>query len=274
MNVRMVNAVFEDAKRPEFDAEANTERFLKAIPEYVDHGVRAFTINLQGGMPGYEGAVNSAFDAVGNLRGPYLRRVRRVIEACDQHGAVVFLGCYYQRQDQVLKDDEAVRAGVVNVAQWIKGCGFRNVVLEIANEFGHDGFDHRLLKTAAGQVELIELAKKTHPKLLVSTSGLGDGSLPKDVARAADFLLIHFNGTSLENIPSRIKTLKEFGKPIVCNEDAKTGIAGAKAAELCVTNGASWGLMAEKVNQHYPFSFRGAKDDERVYAAMKKLTSP
>jgi hypothetical protein len=274
MNVRMVNAVFEDAKRPEFDAEANTERFLKAIPEYVGHGVRAFTINLQGGMPGYEGAVNSAFDANGNLRGPYLRRVRRVIEACDQHAAVVILGCYYQRQDQVLKDDDAVRAGVVNVAQWIKGCGFRNVVLEIANEFGHDGFDHRLLKTAAGQGELIELARKTHPNLMVSTSGLGDGSFPKEVARVADFLLIHFNGTSLENIPSRIKELKGFGKPIVCNEDAKTGVAGAKAAELCVANGASWGLMAEKVNQHYPFSFRGAKDDEKVYAAMKKLTSP
>ena len=68
--------------------------------------------------------------------------------------------------------------------------------------------------------------------------------------------------------------LKEFGKPIVCNEDAKVGEAGAKAAEVCVANGASWGLMAEKVNQHYPFAFRGAADDEAVYAALKALTSP
>ena len=28
MNVRMVNSVFEDRKRSDFDAEANTERFL------------------------------------------------------------------------------------------------------------------------------------------------------------------------------------------------------------------------------------------------------
>jgi CubicO group peptidase (beta-lactamase class C family) len=274
INVRMVNAVFEDAKRPEFDAEANTDRFLKAIPDYVDHGVRAFTINLQGGMPGYEGAVNSAFDADGNLRDAYLRRVRRVIEACDRHGAVVILGCYYQRQDQLLKNDEAVRAGVVNVAQWLKGCGYTNVVLEVANEFGHDGFDHRLLKSAEGQVELIGLAKKAHPELLVSTSGLGDGALPKEVARAADFLLIHFNGTKPDDVPARIKALKELGKPIVCNEDAKTGDAGAQAAAQCVANGASWGLMVEKVNQHYPFVFGGATDDEAVYAALKKLTSP
>jgi CubicO group peptidase (beta-lactamase class C family) len=274
MNVRMVNAVFEDARRPEFDPEANTDRFIQHVGDYVGHGVRAFTINLQGGMPGYEGAVNSAFDADGNLRAAYLRRVRRVIEACDRAGAVVILGCFYQRQDQVLKDEAAVRAAVVNVAQWVKGCGFTNVVLEIANEFGHGGFDHPLLRTAAGQVELIGLAKKTHPDLLVSTSGLGDGTVPNEVARAADFLLIHLNRTKIEDIPARIKALEEFGKPVVCNEDAKVGEAGAKAAELCVANGASWGLMAEKVNQHYPFAFRGAADDAAVYAALKALTSP
>jgi CubicO group peptidase (beta-lactamase class C family) len=274
MNVRMINAVFEDARRPEFDPEANTERFLRHVRDYVGHGVRAFTINLQGGMPGYERAANSAFDADGNLRGAYLLRVRRVIEACDREGAVVILGCFYQRQDQILKDEAAVRAGVANVSQWVKGCGFTNVVLEVANEFGHGGFDHTLLRTAAGQVELIGLAKRIHPDLLVSTSGLGDGTVPREVARAADFLLIHFNGTKTEDIPARVKALQEFGKPVVCNEDAKVGAAGAKAAEVCIANGASWGLMAEKVNQHYPFAFEGAADDKAVYAALKALTSP
>jgi CubicO group peptidase (beta-lactamase class C family) len=274
VNVRMVNAVFEDARRPEFQAEANTERFLKALPDYVSHGVRAFTINLQGGMPGYEGAVNSAFGADGSLGAAYMRRVRRVIEDCDRQGAVVILGCYYQRQDQILKDEAAVRTGVVNVAQWVKGCGFTNVVLEIVNEFGHGGFDHRLLRTAAGQVALIGLAKKTHPGLLVSTSGLGDGTVSMEVARAADFLLIHFNGTAIEDMPARIKVLQKFAKPVVCNEDAKVGEVGARAAAVCVANGASWGLMAEKVNQHYPFAFGGAADDKAVYAALKALTSP
>src|SRR5262249_50772856 len=150
----------------------------------------------------------------------------RVIETCDRHGAVVILGCYYQRQDQVLRDEHAVRAGVVNVAQWIKGCGFTNVVLEIANEFGHDGFDHGSLKSAAGQVELIRLAKKPHPGLLVSTGGRGAGPIPAEVARAAISLLIHLNTTKLDNTPARIKALKEFGNPIVCNEDAKPGTAG------------------------------------------------
>jgi CubicO group peptidase (beta-lactamase class C family) len=274
MNVRMVNAIFEDTRRPEFYAEANTGRFIERIPDYVRHGVRAFTINLQGGMPGYEGAVNSAFDAEGNLTAAYLRRARRVIEACDRQGAVVILGCFYQRQDQLLRDEAAVRAGVVNVAQWIKGCGFTNVVLEIANEFGHGGFDHAILRTARGQVELIGLAKRAYPALLVSTSGVGNGTVPEMVAGAADFLLVHFNRTRLEDIPARAMKLKTYGKPVVCNEDAKVGEAGARAAEVCVASGIGWGLMAETVNQRHPFAFHGAADDEAVYASLKSLTSP
>jgi CubicO group peptidase (beta-lactamase class C family) len=274
MNVRMVNAVFEDRKRPEFDADKNTDEFIAAIPDYVAQGVRAFTVNLQGGFPGYEGAVNSAFSPDGSLRKGYLQRVKRVIEACDRNGVVVILGCYYQRQDQILKDTQAVRAGVVNVVRWIGESGFANVVLEIANEFNHSGFDHAILKKTEGQVELIRVAKKTSPKLLVSTSGLGDGRLPDNVARASDFLLIHFNGTKLDDIPKRIQALKKYGKPIVCNEDQKYGERAAKAAQLSVRHGASWGFMHEKTNQHYPFHFTGTQDDPAVYRMLKTLTTP
>ncbi|MBM4028812.1 MAG: DUF1593 domain-containing protein, partial [Planctomycetes bacterium] len=267
------NATFEDRRRDDFDPDANTDAFLAQLPDYVAHGVRGFTLCLQGGMPGYEGALNSAFEADGSLRDSYLRRVQRVIEACDRHGAVVILGCYYQRQDQVLKDDAAVRAGVVNVARWIERSGSTNVVLEIANEFGHGGFDHRLLKTADGITELIRLAKATAPTLLVSASGLGGGGLPDNVAQASDFLLIHFNNTRIDDIPARIDAVRKYGKVIVCNEDVKVGKEGARAAELCVENGASWGLMLAEVNQHYPFKFQGAADDPEVYAAIKRLTS-
>jgi len=273
MNVRMVNAVFEDRKRPDFDADGNTDEFITAIPDYATCGVRAFTVNLQGGFPGYEGAVNSAFNSNGSLRRDYLKRVKRVIEACDRNGAVVILGCYYQRQDQILKDAQAVRAGVVNVARWIGESGFSNVVLEIANEFNHSGFDHDILSKPEGQVELIRLAKETSPKLLVSTSGLGNGRLPDNVARASDFLLIHFNGTKLDDIPNRIQALQNYGKPIVCNEDQKYGQQAANAAQLSVENSASWGFMHEKTNQHLPFHFTGAEDDPVVYGMLKTLTT-
>ncbi len=274
MNVRMVNSVFEDLHKPDFDPEANTNRFLSHLPDYAAHGVAAFTICLQGGRPRYEGALNSAFARDGSLRESYLARVRRVIEACDRHGLIIILGCFYQRQDQVLKDENAVRAAVTNAAGWIRKCGFQNVVLEITNEFGHSGFDHPLLRTADGQVELIRLAQKAAPGLLVATAGLGDGRCPEQVARAADFLLIHLNDTALADIPARIAALKKYAKPIVCNEDDKLNETAAAAAELCITHGASWGFMANEVNQRYPFRFEGARDDPVVYAKLKELTAP
>jgi len=274
LNVRMVNATFADRNRPDFDPDANTARFIAQIPDYVSHGVRAFTLNFQGGFPGYEGAINSGFNADGSLRSDALQRIRRVIAACDEHGAGVILGCFYQRQDQLLTNEAAVRNAVVNVAGWIQSSGFRNVVLEVANEFGHPGFDHPSLKSPAGIADLIRLARQTAPGLLVASSGLGDATLDPRVAQAGDFLLIHLNSTQVEDIPRQLATLEKYGKPIVCNEDEKVGDAGARAVEACVAHGASWGLMAQRVNQDFPFSFRGAADDPAVYAALTKLAAP
>jgi hypothetical protein len=65
------------------------------------------------------------------------------------------------------------------------------LILKVANEFDHRGFNHRILRSVEGQLELIRLAKKTAPSLLVSTSGLGHGRYPAKLAEAADFSLIH-----------------------------------------------------------------------------------
>ena len=274
MNVRMVNAIFEDRRKPGPDPASITDRFLARMPDYAEHGVNAFTIGLQGGMPGYEGALNSAFEPDGSLRESYMARAARVIEACDRAGLVVILGCFYQRQDQVLADEAAVRAAVANAARWARRRGYRNVVLEVANEFDHDGFDHRLIRSVEGEVELIRLAKKAAPGLLVSASGLGHGRCPDALADAADFLLIHYNGTPLQEIPARIAALKKFGKPIVCNEDAKLGEAGtagrrAVRGERCLV-----GLHGRGDQSACPFTFRGHEDDPIVYARLKELASP
>ena len=107
----------------------------------------------------------------------------------------------------------------------------------------------------------------------VSTSGLGHGRYPEALADAVDFLLIHFNGTPVEEIPERIHALRRFGKPIVCNEDDKLGSTACRAAELCVANGASWGLMLKEANQYAPFEFLGAADAPEVYETLKRLTT-
>jgi hypothetical protein len=278
MNVRMVNAVFEDANEKTcpagFDAEANTKAFLAHLDEYARSGVGAFTLCLQGGMPGYEGAKNSAFAADGSLRPEYMKRVESVVRAADDYGLVIILGLYYQRQDQVLQDEAAVRTGVVNAANWVRRNGFGNAVLEIANEHTHKGFDHQIMRRPAGMAELIALARKTAPGVLTSASGEGHGGISPEVAQVADFLLIHFNGTPVAQIPSRVEALRKYGKAVVCNEDDKVGDEGARAAEAAVAAGCSWGLMLSKINQSMPFTFKGPSDDPIIYAKLKELTEP
>lgn len=271
-NTRMVNATFEDRQRPDFDPNANTGEFIAAIPDYVAHGVNAFTLNLQGGMPGYEGSVNSAFNPDGSLRSEYMDRVERAIRACDQHGAVVILGFYYQRQHKILDGEAAIRAGVVNAVGWIQEKGFTNVVVEVANEYGHPGFGESIIRDPEGQAGLVRLAKQTAPELLISTSGLGTGFVHPVVAEACDFVMPHWNGTRVEDIPARVDVLKQYGKPVVCNEDAKDGEEAVAALLATVRSGAGYGLMLQKINQHFPFTFEGAADDPVYYAALIKLT--
>lgn len=287
MNVRMVNAVFEDTGPaatqylPGFDPAANTTRFIERIPEYVAHGVVGFTIGLQGGAPGYEGAVNSAFDSNGNLRSSYMDRVARVITAADEHRAVVILTMFYQRQhshERALTGRAAALNAVANVARWIVARGYTNVVLEVSNEYRHHGFenwpDSEWLRSGAGQVELIRHVKAAAPRLLVSTSGMGDGTIPAEIAEAADFIVIHFNNTPLPAIPGAIQQARRYAKPVVVNEDDKVGAAGAEAARLAVENGAAWGFMHSAKNQSAPFEFGGAADDPMVYGMLQRLITP
>jgi hypothetical protein len=66
MNARVVQGIFDDLN-PEtasrwvypdtkrWDPDRNTSEFVAAMPEWKRHGVLAFTINLQGGSPGFAG---------------------------------------------------------------------------------------------------------------------------------------------------------------------------------------------------------------------------
>lgn len=285
MNVRMVNATFEDAHAEamrhlpaDFNAEANTDALVARIPEYVNSGIKALTLCLQGGFPGYEGAVNSALAADGTLHARYMRRIQKVVETCDRQGAAVILSCFYQRQKEVLQGRAAIKAAVRNTARWVRDSGYKNVVLEVSNEYAHGGYcdwkDGDWLASPEGQVELMRVARDAAPGLLVSTSGMGDGTVNEAIAGAADFLLIHLNGTPLGEFAARLELARRYGKPVVCNEDDKTGLAGAAAARLCVENGVSWGFMHNEKNQYVPFEFDGPADDPLVYAEIRRLTRP
>lgn len=238
MNARMVQGIFDD-RNPEtqskwkypdtgqWDAERNTREFLAAMPVWRQHGLLAFTINLQGGSPeGYSRSQpwhNSAFEADGSLHSAYLRRLERIINKADALGMVVILGYFYFGQDQRLRDEVAVKRGVVNATKWLQQKRWRNVLIEIANECDNRAYDHAIIKKDRIH-ELIRLAREVDKKLPIGTSFNGNSIPSSNVITASDFLLLHGNGVTN---PQRIAEMVELARrdpayrpmPILFNED-------------------------------------------------------
>ena len=241
MNARFVQGIFDDLN-PEtrgkwaypdtgrWDAERNTREFIAAMPEWRRHGLLAFTINLQGGSPeGYSKTQpweNTAIDPEGSLRPGYMDRLARILDRADQLGMVAIAGCFYFGQDQRVKDEAAVRRAAVNATNWILDRGYRNVLVEIANECDVAAYDHGILK-AARVDELIELVKNTQQggrRLLAGVSYGGGTPAKSNVVTSSDFLLLHGNGP---DNPARIRKMIEDSRraagyrpmPVLINED-------------------------------------------------------
>lgn len=251
-NTRMVQAIFDD-ENPEtaqswaypdtgkWDAERNVREFIGALPSYADHGVRAVTVNLQGGMPvvGTERVQpwrNSAIDTDGSLKPQYMDRLRRVLEAADGLGMAVMLGLYYFGQDKYMDSEDAIRRGVVEVMEWLGNSGFQNVLVEINNEadIPHYAFDLLLPGRVHELVELAQSVQQPDRHIPVATSFSG-GYFHRDIAKgiptdavlkASDFVIVHTNQWDPEQARNVVRAVQDSAgfkrrpMPIVINEDS------------------------------------------------------
>jgi hypothetical protein len=240
LNSRMVQGVFDDLN-PEtanrwvypdtgkWDPERNVNEFVAAMPAWRDHGLLAVTVNFQGGSPeGYsqdQPWINSAFETDGRMRPAYLERMKRILDQADQLGMVVIVGYFYFGQDNRLADEASVLKGVDNATQWLLKGGWRNVLVEIANEC--DGnYGHAIIQ--AGRVhDLIARVRRQsyqgrHLPAGVSYKG---NTLPgQEVMHVSDFILLHGNGVKdPKRIGQMIRQTRSFlgstPKPILFNED-------------------------------------------------------
>lgn len=254
-NTRMVQAIFDDENAgsraqwayPDtgtWDAERNVSEFIAQLPTYHGKGIRAITLNLQGGMPvvGTEKAqpwVNSALTPDGALKPAYFDRLERVLHACDRQGIVVILGYYYFGQDENMADEAAIIRGVDAVTEWLLETGLENVMVEVNNECDVPLYEHEIL-TPARVHELIDRIKsrsKDGRRLLVAASTTNwpfkqQAGLPltrgndaanvdqafrdrlargrvETVIDASDFILFHGNGLDAEGIDKVIAVIKD-----------------------------------------------------------------
>ncbi|MBE0654741.1 MAG: hypothetical protein IH594_13140 [Bacteroidales bacterium] len=266
-NARLVQGIFDDLnpetvdlwKYPdtgEWDPDRNTREFVAAMPDWRAHGLLGFTICLQGGSPqGYSSFQpwhNSAIDSLGNLRQDYMNRLEKIMDKSDELGMVTILGIFYFGQDERLTGDEAAKNAVRNTIDWLIEKGYRNVLIEIANECNNNAYSISVIKEDRAH-ELIELAQNYSDekgyRYPVSTSFNGNTLPPSKTVEVADFILLHGNGV---NNPSRITEMVELVRampeykpmPIIFNEDDHFDFDKEQNNMLAAFRaGASWGYF-------------------------------
>ena len=269
LNTRMAQAIFDDDNPatvgdwvyPDthlWDPQRNTNEFLAMLPVYAQHGIRMITVGLQGGCPAHTPPaltcpggdhpwIVSAFNTDGSLKPAWLTRLDQVIRGADAHGIVVMVQFFYHGQESKVSDQFTA---VNNITDWLVSGGYRNVLVETANEC-NAGFSSYLdCSNEANVVKQVQ--DRSGGKLKVSVSFTGGGMPSDDVINQEDIVLLHGNGQTTQQLVDLISGLKGKAayqanpKPVVVNEDS-TSIDNMNAS---VAAGVSWGYLDTGVNNY------------------------
>ena len=239
MNSRMVQGIFDDLNletagrwkyddTQKWDADRNTDEFVKAMDSWYAHGLLAFTINMQGGSPlgyGNKGWINSAIDTKGQLRPEYMTRLERILDRANGIGMVVILGLFYNDQEDLLENEAAVIRGVDNTIDWLFEKKYRHVIIEVNNECNLK-YSHAVLQPDRVHEVIARIKLKEHNgyRFLAGTSYSGRKIPKENDVGVSDFLLIHGNGVKdpamIAEMVSKTKAVKGYKPmPILFNED-------------------------------------------------------
>lgn len=229
--LRLANALEDDR---------HADQLVAHLGEYAEYGIGSFSVFLQGAWSG----TANAFRADGTLDPAYMARLARIIEAADAHEMAVNVGYLYQSRPfretsdrtllermmrgelsregwalrDVFTDGNALVEGVANATRWLKGQGYANVFVDIANEFNTAGYRQTkpMYDVADPQcmLALIRLARDIYPGLLVGASVYDVWHLYAGIGAEGGIVLVH-------GLPARLKkqVMSHYpGVPVVENE--------------------------------------------------------
>ena len=156
--VRLSNALITDGAANELIIYLDTFAF---------YGLNSFSVYLQGSRFGDIKGYNEdcSIDTV------YGRRLSKIIEAADEKGFVVLVGCLYYGASKAPWDSwtqEEANLAVANTVKWISVHNYRNVFVDVDNEGmarKAKGFDNRLMVLAG---------KAADSSIVIATNYRGD----------------------------------------------------------------------------------------------------
>jgi hypothetical protein len=277
MNARFIQGIFDDKADPgrfsrygyDWDAEANTDRLIAALPEWKRYGLLAFTVGIQGGMPVLtiknKTIDNNPFSEDGKTIDPaYLGRLERLIKAADELGMVVIVSFLYEGQINRLADGRCIRNAVSSASRFLKEAAYTNVLIEVANEHNINEFkNHPLVYHEQGIASLIDLARQESGGMPVGASGGGLACFP-EVLRASDVLLLHGNGATEQTYYNMIRKAQalNLNRPIVCNEDSPR----FTQLKVALKTQTSWGYYNTHTKQEPPADWSVTRGEDQFFA--------
>lgn len=263
MNARFIQGIFDDKSDPirynrfhkMFDPDDHTDAFIAALPEWYEHGLRAVTVGMQGGMPVFTIDVrsidNNPFGEEGKtFDSAYAKRLDNIIRAADKFGMVVIVNILYWAQSLRFKDDDALVTALTSAASFLKNGNYTNVIIDVANEYNIDMWDDLpIIQNPTSMKRLIELVRTESGGMLVGSSG-GGGLADKDVVEASDVVLVHGNGLTRGEYYDFIVRVRKMApdKPILCNEDSPC----ISRLDVALFTHTSWGHYDNFTKQEPP----------------------
>lgn len=185
-------------------SEELTHHLIAQLDDYKRYNVNTIDVFIQGSSGGF----SDPFLKNGKkIKKDHLKRLKRIIEACNERGMVVIVGIFYQRSMadhegvRNISSGEGVRNAVQTVAKELKGYG--NIILNIASEqnssyYKKCGFFN--FNKPENIIELCKTAKLMAPDMLVGGGGYHDESnIVLGQSQAVDVLLFDTYDSDAEN---------------------------------------------------------------------------
>ncbi|MFN7998584.1 MAG: hypothetical protein U0Q18_33485 [Bryobacteraceae bacterium] len=287
MNIRLAQALFHDEwlREQPFDPERNTDAVIKALDFYKNHGILMINVSLQGAEPGYDRDVNgierdpphrlgpekgtavSTFRPDGSLKPEWLARLERLLRAADERGLFVNLMYFHPAQDEQFVSTRAIHKAASNVTDWLISKNFRNIIVDIANEYDLPGpqwdFKGYIPQNIIPLIdEVREQFKHSGYVLPIGASSDGRMRYPKSLEGQVDILLLHGNGRDPQEKARRVAELREVSRPVLMTEDDNGRASTVEhlggdiaSCDIFFRRAAGWGYAPWIQAQRFPFRY-------------------
>ncbi len=222
--LRCSNALVSDRSAAELVSNLDT---------FASYGINTVSVFFMGSRFGDV----KGYDEDGSLNPVYAARMGRIIEAADDRGMIVLVGCLYWGNSKAKWENwtqTQANSAVANTVRGLKEHNYRNVLVDVDNEGmarRAKGFDNRLMVVAG---------KKADPACIIATNFKGQPPPEADLG-------IHFS-------------TKAPGKPYIESEGTPTNAPGGY-----------WGSYSKK-KDYYNYINIGLYNEE-MKAKQKAITA-